>query len=141
MITARIDTGQGDFFVRDRVRVVASFEDGRDLVILGKTADGHEYQHRPSRAPGVEGTVGELPEGVSLYTLDARTDVARAVYLALKDHFEPKDAVPTASDTAYLHARADILRQSALIDKLVDALAAPPHNLSELVSGPPGRTP
>lgn len=126
MITARVDTAQADFFVRDRVRVIASFEDGRDLVILGKTADGHEYQHRPSRAPGVETVDGEPPEGVSLYALDARTDVARAVYLALKDHFEPKDQVPTIADRAYLDARADLQRAHALVDKLVDKLAPPP---------------
>lgn len=135
MITARVDTSQADFFVRDRVRVVASINNGRDLVILGRDADGNEFQYRPSAGPGAEPDLGP-PEGVSLYALDVRTDVARAVYVALKEHFESKDQVPTIADRAYLDARADLQRAHALIDKLVEKLAPPPFvEAAEMVSG------
>lgn len=132
MITARVDTSKADFFVRDRVRVVASVSNGRDLVILGRDADGNEFQYRPGAGPGAEPDLAP-PEGVSLYALDARTDVARAVYLALKEHFEPQDAVPTAADQAYHDARADLQRAHALIDKLIDVVARPPVAISGTV--------
>jgi hypothetical protein len=134
MITARVDTSSADMFMRNRVRVVASYKD--PYTVIGRASDGGDYLYIPS---GPEDP--PLPEGVSLYALDASTDVARAVYLALKDHFEPKDPIPLASDRAYSDARQDIGRAYALIGKLVDAVTAPPTTvLSELVSSPPEHT-
>lgn len=118
MITAQIITGADDMLIRDRIRVVAFFDDGRERVVIGRNAEGNEYQYL------VNGS--DLPEGVSLHALDARTDVARAVYLALKEHFEPKDPAPTAADQAYRDARADLQRAHALVDKLIDVVARPP---------------
>lgn len=116
MITAKVDTSQPDFFVRNRVRVVASYND--PYTIFARTADGNDYQYI------VNGS--DLPEGVTPYVLDARTDVARAVYLALKAHFEPEAPVLVASDRAYADAREDIGRLSALVEKLVDVTAREP---------------
>lgn len=120
MITARVDSNSQDMFVRNRLRVLAEVgnPDTRERYILGRAPEGGDYLYRP---PWGEPVGTELPEGVSLYTLDASTDVAHAVYLALKAHFEPQDAVPTASDRAYSDARTDITRQHALIEKLIDA--------------------
>jgi hypothetical protein len=133
MITARVDTSTHDTFIRDRVRVIAAYND--PYTILGRTADGQDYQF----IPRVEQQ--SVPDGVTPYVLDAKTEVARAVYLALKEHFEPADPVPTITDRAYSDARADILRSHALINKMVDALTAPPTQVfTELVSDP-GRTP
>lgn len=131
MITARVDTGSAEIFVRNQVRVVASYQDGRQQVIIGRgPGDSGEYTYI------VDGS--DLPEGVSLFVLDTRRDVAHAVYLALKEHFEPKDPIPLASDRAYADARTDIDRQHALINKLVDAVTQPPTTiLSEMISGPP----
>lgn len=132
MITARIEPDNVDFFVRDRVRVIASYDVGRDRFVLGRTPDGNEYAYRVS-AETDDGPTA--PEGTVPYVLDARTDVAHAVYLALKERFEPKDAVPTIADTAYRDARADLQRAHALIDKLVDAVTQPPTQvLTELMT-------
>lgn len=119
MITARIDASSS-MMLRDHVRVAAWYEDGRERVILGRSETGEEIQFRAG-SPEME-----LPEGVSLYVLDTRRDVARAVYLALKDEFEPNDPAPLASDRAYGDARTDIDRNHALINKLVDAMVLPP---------------
>jgi hypothetical protein len=135
VITARVDTSSPDMFTRNRVRVVASAtgSDNRTTIFARMANSGDYYYVVPD---GEHET--SLPEGISLYALDASTDVARAVYLALRDHFEPKDAVPVASDRAYSDARQDIERAHALINKLVDAVTNPPTTyLSELVSEPP----
>jgi hypothetical protein len=129
MISARVDTGD-QMMIRDRIRVVAWYEDGRDRVVLGRGASGGEYPFR-ARADGTEAE--PLPEGASLYMLDARRDVAYAAYLALKEHFEPKTPVPTAADQAYHDARADLQRAHALVDKLIDVVARPPLAISGTV--------
>jgi hypothetical protein len=118
VITARVDTNSQELFVRNRVRVLASFTDeNQQTTILGRAADGADYYWVVP--PGAAQSAP--PEGVSLYALDASTDVARAVYEALKTHFEPKDPAPTAADRAYSDARADIVALHGLINKLVDA--------------------
>lgn len=120
MITAQVDTTSTDMFVRNRVRVVASTAFNHQRHVYARARDGGDYIYIP------DGESASLPEGVSPFVLDTSTDVARAVYLALRDHFEPKDAVPVASDRAYSDARQDIERAHALIDKLVDAATRPP---------------
>lgn len=121
-VTARIDANSRELFERNRIRVLASYVDGRTETVIGRGPDGSEYQY----VYGLGGPDPEVPEGGSLFAFEASRDVAHAVYLALKGHFEAKDPMPTASDRAYADARTDIDRQHALIETLVGAATRPP---------------
>lgn len=129
MITARVDNNSRDMFERNHLRVLAETTGpghGEHHIIgrMIRESGGGDYWYAPDWSAATVSP--ELPEGASPYVLDASVGVAHAVYLALKAHFEPKDAIPVASDRAYADARQDIERLSALVEKLVDVTARPP---------------
>lgn len=138
MITARVETGTIDAFIRNRVRVLVEITgpSPSDHVIIGHNNRGDDFYIRPNDDPD-----RPLPDGATPWALDASRDAAHAVYLALKGHFESSDPVPTISDRAYNDARADLQRAHALIDKLIGAVTAPPTQVLTELRSDPGRTP
>lgn len=125
MIRARVDTSTLDMFVRNRVRLLIEVTDERDprASLVFTTSRGSDLYIDPNEQqsdPDVE--------PLSPWLLDVPRDVAKAVYEGLREHFEPKDPLPTAGDRAYSDARVDIDRLHSLIERLVEPPThAPTH--------------
>lgn len=130
MIRAQVADSR-ELFERDRIAMLVMDESDtfphRRLVFV----PGHDLESGLSLDQWVDVDSEAGQQLAHPYTVNLPRYVAKAVYEALRQEFEPKDPTPLASDRAYSDAREDITRQHALIDKLVDAATRPPLVVNE----------